>query len=213
LSVLLSKGEVVRSLSILGAGGHAKVVIDSLEQSLESSQIKILEEGCETSRKLLELYPVESFHDWSYIDEYCHIAIGSNEARANLGKDAEIYGKKLVTIAHRFALISEHARLESGVFVAANAIVAPEVVIKTGCIVNHASVVDHDCSVGEYSHIAPGAILGGGVNVGKQCLIGAGSVVLPGLSIGDGAIVGAGSVVTKSISENEKVVGNPAKRI
>lgn len=213
MNTLLSKGKVVRNLSILGAGGHAKVVIDSLGQSLESSQVRVLEEGRKASRKLLEIYPVESFNDWGDIDEYFHIAIGSNEARARLGKDAEKHGKKSVTIAHRLAVISECALLEDGVFVAANAIIAPDVVIKAGCIVNHASVVDHDCSIGEYSHIAPGVILGGGVNVGKQCLIGSGSIVLPGLSIGDGAIVGAGSVVTKSISENEKVVGNPAKRI
>jgi sugar O-acyltransferase (sialic acid O-acetyltransferase NeuD family) len=201
------------NLSIIGAGGHAKVVVDSLEYSAEDFQIDVFEEGSEAQGMLLGGYSVNPLRDWGDINEYFHVAIGLNNARSRISKNAIKHNKKLFTILHNLAIVSESASLQGGVFVAANSIIAPEVVIETGCIINHAAVIDHDCVIGEYSHIAPSATLGGGVNVGQQCLIGAGAVVLPGVSIGNFAVIGAGSIVTKDIPKNGKFAGNPARKI
>jgi len=201
------------NLSIIGAGGHAKVVIDSLESSEENFQINIFEEKLEAQGVFLGRYSINLLGDYSDLDEYFHVAIGLNNARARISEDAIKHNKKLITISHNLAIISESALLQEGVFVAANSIIAPESIIKTGCIINHSAIIDHDCVIGEYSHIAPSATLGGGVKIGQQCLIGAGAVVLPGVSVGDFAIIGAGSVVTKDIPKNEKFAGNPASKI
>ena len=201
------------NLSIIGAGGHAKVVVDSLDCSAQDFQINVFEEESEAQGMLLGRYSIKSLGDWDDISEYFHVAIGLNNARARIGKNAIQHNKKPFTILHNLATISKNASLQEGVFVAANSIIAPGVVIETGCVINHAAVVDHDCTIGEYSHIAPSATLGGGVNIGQQCLIGAGAVVLPGISIGDFSVIGAGSVVTKDIPKNGKFAGNPARKI
>ena len=201
------------NLSIIGAGGHAKVVVDSLGCSVKDFQINVFEEKSKTQGLLLERYPIKLLRDWSDVDGYFHIAIGSNDARARISKNAIKYDKKPFTILHNLATVSENALLHDGVFVAANSIVAPGAVVKVGCIINHAAIIDHDCTIGEYSHIAPNATLGGGVSVGQQCLIGSGAVILPGISIGDFAVIGAGSIVTKDVLKNGKFVGNPAREI
>ena len=72
---------------------------------------------------------------------------------------------------------------------------------------------DHDAQVGDHSHIAPQAALGGGVRVGRRVLLGAGALVLAGLRICDGAVIGAGAVVRAPILEPGTYAGVPARRI
>jgi len=78
-------------------------------------------------------------------------------------------------------------------------------------IINSCAVVEHDCSVGAFSHISPGTILCGGVSIGSGAHVGAGAVVRQQLSIGHNSIIGMGSVVTRDIPENVIAFGNPCK--
>ena len=201
------------NLSIIGSGGHAKVVVESLNFSRSDIKVKIFDENRSTLDLLLGKYSVEFLEDWTDLDNYFHVAIGSNESRARISQDAIKFGKKPFNVIHSLATVFESVSLQEGIFLAANSIVASGSVINSGCIVNHAAIIDHDCIIGEYSHIAPNATLGGGVSVGAQCLIGAGAVVLPGVSIGNFAVIGAGSIVTKDIPKNGKFAGNPARKI
>lgn len=47
--------------------------------------------------------------------------------------------------------------------------------------------------------------------VGQGATIGSGAAILGGIRIGGAAIVGAGAVVTRDVSENETVMGVPAR--
>ena len=87
------------------------------------------------------------------------------------------------------------------------------VLIGNGCIINTGAIIEHECEIGDYTHIGPGALLAGNVRVGKSVFVGARSVVKQGVSIGDYAIIGAGTVVINDIPRNETWVGNPARRI
>lgn len=49
--------------------------------------------------------------------------------------------------------------------------------------------------------------------VKSNASIGTSATILCGVTIGKNAIIGAGSVVTKSVSKNNIVAGNPAKKI
>ena len=80
-------------------------------------------------------------------------------------------------------------------------------------IVNHGAVVDHDCVVGEFSHIAPHAALGGAVQVGRHVLVGGGATVLPGLRIADDVVIGAGAVVCDDLLHAGVYAGVPARRL
>ena len=92
-------------------------------------------------------------------------------------------------------------------------VINPLVKIGNGVICNTACVIEHECIINDYVHIAPGAILCGNVTVGEGSFIGAGAVVKQGVTIGKNVIVGAGTVVIKDIVDNTKVIGNPQRII
>ena len=85
--------------------------------------------------------------------------------------------------------------------------------IGTGCLVYHNVQITHDCTIGNYVEISPGAALLGGCKIGNFVQVGANATVLPGIKIGDHSVIGAGAVVTKNVLENTTVVGVPARVI
>ena len=186
-------------LSLVGAGGHAKVVLEAVRASHPGMTVCVLDQSPENKRLLgiaVERLPAA-------LSGAVHVAIGDNAARERVGQSVA----GLFTVVHPAAVISPSARVEAGVFAAALCVIGAEARIGRGSIVNHGAIVDHDCSVGEWSHVAPNATLGGGVSVGRGVLIGAGATVLPGVRIGERAIVGAGAVVLADVAAGLTVSG------
>jgi sugar O-acyltransferase (sialic acid O-acetyltransferase NeuD family) len=73
------------------------------------------------------------------------------------------------------------------------------------------SYVEHDCVIGDFVTLAPGAKVNGNVTIGDYTYIGSGAVIRQGIHIGEGAIVGMGAVVTRHVPPGATVIGNPAK--
>lgn len=200
-------------ITLIGAGGHAKVVIDSLLlRGTPLSEIKlrdadIAREGDKMMGVTIacpELSPLLN-------GESVHFAIGDCALRVKLLGIAQSMSCVLETIIHPAATISPFADVGDGTFAAAGSIIAPFAHVGCSVIINHGAIVDHDCVVGNCSHVAPNATLGGGVKIGEGVLIGAGSTVLPGIKVGDGAIIGGGAVVTKDVAPGELRVGVPLR--
>ncbi len=201
------------SIFILGAGGHGKVVTDSAYSSYPLKKITIYD-TCS------DLIGTNFLKKWTIQDGSClekvfrlHVAIGNNMLRKELSKKHIHDVNDLATIIHHKAIVSDSSTIFSGTFIAAGAIIAPEVTLGYGVIINHMAVIDHNCIVGDWAHIASNATLGGNVKIGNGVLVGAGAVILPGRHIGDYAVIGAGAVVTKDISTQKTVVGVPARSI
>ena len=109
-------------------------------------------------------------------------------------------------------IISEESIIKEACVIMPNVVVNAKSSVGVGVILNTACVVEHDCAIGSFSHIAPRSVMCGGVSVGEMTHIGAGSVIIEGKKIGDSCLVGAGSVVINDIESFKKVVGNPAKK-
>lgn len=78
------------------------------------------------------------------------------------------------------------------------------------------SYVAHDCEIGDFVTLAPGAKCNGNVVIEDDAYIGTGAILKQGhpdkpLVIGRGAVVGMGAVVTKDVPPGITVVGNPAR--
>lgn len=198
-------------LHIVGAGGHAKVVID-LAHSLGIKVRDIYDDAAIPGTKIAG-YPVTKGINTmpDHADTYAVIAIGNNGIRSRLAQTFKEI--TWATLVHPSAWVSPSAILQAGTVVMAGAIVQADARLGKHVIVNSSASVDHDCIVEDYVHIAPGTCLAGNVRLDTGVFAGVSSSFIPGVSVGRWSVIGAGAVVTRSLPANVTAVGAPAKPI
>lgn len=115
-------------------------------------------------------------------------------------------GEQAIVEAARGTVVFAGVRLMAGVTVGAF------------CAFNLNVTVSHDCEVGNFVNLSPGANIAGNVRIGDGAWIGIGAVVNQGtdarkLEIGANTIVGSGAVVLRDCAAQSVYVGNPARKI
>lgn len=142
------------------------------------------------------------------------IGVGNNTIRNRIYQYLVSAGiTRFPSAIHPRATVAGTATLGVGVLVAAGALLNPLVTVETGAICNTGAIVEHECHIGAFAHVAPGAVLAGNVRVGSFTFVGANAVVKQGTVIGKNAIIGAGAVVLRDVPDGTTVVGNPARRL
>jgi sugar O-acyltransferase (sialic acid O-acetyltransferase NeuD family) len=218
----LEKGTVPQVKSrivVLGAGGHAKVVVDALmmRASVKSQYevVGLLDDREEISHQTVLGFPVlGTLNDLPTIPhDGIIVAIGDNKVRKRLFEELTGRGERLITVVHPHAKVAPSVHVGPGSVILAGVVVNAGAKIGSNVILNTACTIDHDCLVESHAHICPGAHLGGTVSIGRGAFIGIGSTVIHSLSVGDWATVGGGAVVIRTVGEKEVVVGSPARPI
>jgi acetyltransferase-like isoleucine patch superfamily enzyme len=97
------------------------------------------------------------------------------------------------------------------VLVAPQGVVGVNAVLGDGAIVNTLASVDHDCCLGDFSHVSAGVHMAGGTKIESHTFVGVGATVIK--NVCSHCTIGAGAVVVKDITEKGTYVGVPAKRI
>jgi len=209
-----------RPVVILGAGGHARVVIDALRSGQDCNIAAVLDPDPALHGAMLDGVPVAGDDDRlaeyppaSYDLVVAVVRFGDHVVRHDLLKRARALGYRIVSVVHASATVSPRTTIGDGAQIMAGAIVNPGAAVGVDAIVNTGAVVEHDCTVGTGAHLAPRVLLGGRVAVGAMAQLGLGCVVLPGLVVGDGAIVGAGAIVTTNVAQHTTVIGVPAHAV
>ena len=205
-----------QKIIVFGAGGHAKVIIESLRDESPSAELALVDDSAAAGHAEILGFRVSGDRSWlsSHWPEAPVVpAVGTNRARADLVAWLADAGRSLRSVVDPTARASRSASVEPGCFIAPGAIVNADSSLAAAVIVNTGASVDHDCEIGFASHIAPGAHLCGGVRVGARTLIGAGATVIPGIRIGADVVVAAGAVVTRDVDDGSRVAGVPARPI
>jgi len=203
----------------LGAGGHARVVIEILQCGNIYEIAGLLDSRPDLQGKNVLGVPILGDDDMlpelmREGVEHFFVGVGSvgdSAPRRNLFEKAVGLGMEPVSAVHPQAVVSPSAELGTGVTVMAGAVVNACARLGMNVIVNTSAVVEHDCALGEHVHIATGAKLAGGVQVAAGAHVGAGATVLESINIGEDAVVGAGAVVVRDVAPAVTVVGCPAR--
>ena len=201
-------------LLILGAGGHAKVVLETAIACGVASNVAFLDD-----RPLPPMlgWPVlgrlDLVLDPSIKEQFpfALVAIGHPDTRLRWLAKLKVAGYSLPLLIHPSAWISPSAQIGPGSVVFAQAVVQAQVVIGIGAILNTGCSVDHDGQLSDAVHVCPGARLAGGVKVGSRSWIGIGASVIQHVRIGSDVTVGAGAAVVRDLPDGVTAVGVPAR--
>ncbi|MGK7861333.1 acetyltransferase [Falsiroseomonas sp. E2-1-a4] len=204
---------------IIGAGGHALVVIEAL-RACGQPITGLLDDGLGRGPDAGPLLGCAILGSTSLLPALraqglaeAVIAIGDNAAREALGARCEAAGFTLPPLIHPAALVSPSAVLGAGSQVMARALLGPLVRLGRLVLVNTGAIVEHECRLEDAAHLGPGAVLCGGVSLGRRALVAAGAVVRPAVAIGADALVAPGAAVAGPVPDGARLGGVPARRL
>lgn len=206
----------MKKIIVLGSGGHAKVVIDTLQQ-LNKDIIGIATLSNESSFMGIPIIGNDDDVLRYSPDEILLVngigSIGDVGLRKKVFLKFKNQGYSFYTMIHPSTILSPTVTLGEGVQIMAGSVVQTDVQIGDNVLLNTRTSIDHECQIGSHSHIAPGCILSGQVIIDQEVHLGTGTTVIQNINIGKKVLSGAGSVIIRDISSNQKVIGVPAREI
>ncbi len=206
------------NIVIVGSSGHAKVIIDIVEKQARFRIAGLLDRFRNPGEQTLGYEVIGREENLSSLrDRYrlkgIIVAIGDNFIRSKVVKD--IVGicpdLNFVTAIHPSATLGKDVHIEQGTVIMAGVVVNPSVRIGQFCILNSNSSIDHDSVMGDFSSLAPRAVVGGGCSIAAFSAISIGATLIHNVSVGEHTIIGAGAIVLKSIDARQVAYGNPAR--
>lgn len=204
-----------RPLIVIGAGGHAGVLLDTLLS--QSGQIIGITCPDRAGHYIFDIPIIGNddliFH-YSPNDIYLVNGIGmmpGKSTRFQLYERFKNHGYSFAKVIHPSAVIASNVKLLAGVQIMAGVIIQTGVVINENSIINTRVTIDHDSFIAQHVHLSPGVTIAGDVSIGEGTFVGAGATIIQGIRIADHCTIAAGSVVTQNIPAGATAMGIPAR--
>ncbi len=207
----------MKKILVIGAGGHARVIIDAIEMEGNHTVIGLIDNNLE---------PGTFFAGYSIIGGDCSldkvtdvdgviVAIGDNWRRQQLVNyvKSKLPLLPFISVIHPNALVARDVLVGDGTVILAGVVINSGTRIGEHCIINTRASVDHDNHFEDFVSIAPGVTLGGRVVIKKGAAICLGANVVHNIKIGEDSVVGAGALVLDDIEPRVVVVGLPARKL
>ena len=199
-----------KKIIFIGAGGHAKSVIDCLNTDLYEicGFIDSVKQGSHCGFPILgnDFNLLPNYQDYLYF-----ICVGDNAVRKKWFTRIKESGLKTVNIIDKSAIIARDVKIGEGNFIGKMAIVNANVLIGDNNILNTKCLVEHECVIGNHCHLSTNSVVNGNVVVEDEVFYGSTAVCKGQLTIGEKSIIGAGAVIIKNVEPNVTVVGVPGR--
>ena len=162
---------MTKSILILGAGGHGKVVKE-IAEALGYTNVAFLDDN--SAEAIGRIADSKAF-----VNQFqeAFVGIGNNKFRGELLTRLEQEGFAIPVLIHPTAYVSKSAVISNGTVVEPMAIVNANSKIGIGCIISVGSIVDHDAILEDCVHVNAGAICKAGSVVTKETRVDAGEIV------------------------------------
>ena len=202
---------------VIGGGGHAKVLIESLQLQKRSILGITDSNGVKKGStffgvpiigddNMILKHPPKSIQLVNGIG-----AVQNTTVREKIFNFFKKHNYSFAQVIHPSCILSPNIELSEGVQIMAGTIIQPGTRIGSNTIINTKTSIDHDCTIGDHVHVAPGTTINGSVQVDNGVLIGTGATLLQTVKIGENSIIGAGALVLHDVPNAVTMLGVPAK--
>lgn len=204
----------MKNLIIVGAGGFAKSVLDSVDH-MNFRMVGYIDD-VKPKGADHQGFPVlgDSIDCVDSPESYVYfVAIGNNAKRKAWFVKLKDRNLSLINVIDKTALVSHHAIIGEGCFIGKLAILNHGSSVGDNCVINTRALIEHGCHILNHVNISTNATLNGDVICKDGSFVGSGTVVNGQITIGEWALVGSGAVVIRDVLPNSTVVGVPARAI
>ena len=191
-----------KKVILIGNGGHAVSCIDIIENSKDLELVGIVTKNKTNQKFFLEKYKVLGFQKELFklkkITNNLILGISFFEnlkKREKLINSCQNIGFRFISLISRNCFISKNAKIGSGCQIFNNVTVSGNSILKDNVILNTGSIIEHDVTIYENSHISTGAIINGNCNIGKNTFVGSRSVLRQGIKVKQNKFIKMGSVL------------------
>ncbi|MBI4617127.1 MAG: acetyltransferase [Planctomycetes bacterium] len=204
---------------LVGCGSQGRVVLDLFRQAGRFAEIggflDAYGDGARGPIGGVAVLGGLAFLDRARGEGFCAaiVPVGENSLRQGVTERVVASGLELESIVAPSATIGGGVVLGPGAMVSAGAIVVTGARVGRCAILNTGCTVDHDCELGDFIHVCPGAHLAGNVKVGDRTMIGIGASAIQGVRIGPDVTIGAGAAVVDDVPGGVTAAGVPARPI
>ena len=199
----------MKKLILVGAGGHAKSLIDLVESNDDFKIIGLIGNSDEVGKTILGYEVLGDDSILKLVRKDCAnalIAVGhilDCKKRKFLANHLSSLGFKFPIISSRFSYISKHCIIGEGTTVGHGVVINANVSIGKHCIINSQSLLEHDSNIEDFCHISTGVLINGGVNIGEESFIGSNTIIRENIKI----------TPKTSISAGKRIMAWPQKKL
>lgn len=193
---------------LCGCGGHAKSVLDAIESGDKYEVIGFVDRSenmnweyrgyrvLGTDNDLQKLY-----HEGIHNAFVCVGYLGKGDIRRKLYIRLKEIGFTLPEIIDPTAVIAKDVKIGEGSFLGKRVVVNSNAEVGKMVILNTSAIIEHDCKIKNFCHIAVAAVICGGCKIGESAFVGANATIIQSIEVGENVIIGAGSIVKRDIKE------------
>ena len=203
-----------RCIAIYGASGFGREVMPLVRaRHADGAAIVFVDDGQANGDTILSF---EQFCALPHRSKQFVIAIANSAVREKLVARCLAARLEPLEVRAENAVVLDDVQVGEGAILCPFALLTSTIRVGRYFHANNHAYVSHDCVIGDYVTLAPGAKVNGNIHIGDHAYIGSGAVIKQGTPdcprrIGAGAVIGMGAVVTRDVMAGETVVGNPAR--